>query len=105
MYMKTKGQSVRFELLALARSCGPVPQRIEEAITNRPVRGWNPRRSASLLSPTCGANRSWGLASGLLQRQDCLDPLSFWTHLPEESKGQNDVPLVQGGDGKSWPWA
>src|SRR5712691_7530624 len=106
MLHKAKGQRnpvAKPGTLALAYSCGPVPQRIEEPITNRLVLGWNPSRSARLLSPACSANCLRGLASGLRQRQGCLDSLSFWTHLLEESKVQNDVPLVQseGGQGRS----
>jgi hypothetical protein len=101
---KAKGQSetvAKPVLLAFAHSCGPVPQRIEEAITNRPVVGWIPTRSASIISPTCSANCSWGLASG--------KPKAEFTRLtvilsfsPEESKAQSDMPFVQGGSGKSW---
>lgn len=101
---KAKGQSgtvAKPELLAFAYSYGPVPQRIEEPITNRLVLGWNPSRSATLNSPVRSANYSRGLASGkpkagLLRSTAILD-LS-----PEESKAQNDVPFVQNRNSKSW---
>jgi hypothetical protein len=95
--MGTKGQQAQVanpELLAFADSCGPVPQGIEEPITNRPVVGWIPTRSTRLISPVRSANYFRGLASGLHQRQDCSDPLSFWTQLPEESKVQIDLPQL-----------
>ena len=89
---KAKGQLnpvAKLELLALAHSCGPVPQRIEEPITNRLVAGWNPARSASLLSPNCSANCSWGLASGTSPETGLVPTVSL-DFLPEESKVQND---------------
>ncbi|MCU1338745.1 MAG: hypothetical protein JWO19_4326 [Bryobacterales bacterium] len=97
---KAKGQrnSRETELLALAFvllagwQSGlmlPTPNRVT-VLRTRPV-GSNPTPAARLNSPTCSANCSWGLASGLLQRQDCLDPLSFWTQLLEESKAQSDL--------------
>ena len=70
----------------------PTPNRVTVLVT-RPV-GSNPTPAARLTSPTCSANCLWGLASGLLQRQDCLDPLSFWTQLLEESKAQSDLPQL-----------
>jgi len=54
-------------------------------------------------SPACSANCLQGLASGLLQRQSCLDSLSFWTHLLEESKAQIDVPQLPDRDGDGMP--
>jgi hypothetical protein len=103
--MKTKGQTgavAKPELLAFAFSYGPVPQRIEEPITNRPVLGWNPSRSVTLNSPVRSANYLRGLTSG--------KPKAEFTRLtvildltPKESKVQNDLPLVQNRDGESWP--
>src|ERR1700674_2989189 len=74
-------------------SCGPVPQGIEEAITNRLVVGWNPTRSAILISPTCSANCSWGLTSGLLQRQGLITRCHF-DACARRKQGQNDVPQL-----------
>jgi hypothetical protein len=93
---KDKGQSgtvAKPELLAFALSCGPVPQRIEEPITNRSVVGWNPTRSATLSSPVCSANYSRDLTSG--------KPKAEFTRLTailslrsEESKTQSDLPQL-----------
>jgi hypothetical protein len=100
---KAKGQSATVakpELLAFAFSCGPVPQRIEEPTTNRPVVGWIPTRSATLNSPVRSANYLRGLTSG--------KPKAEFTRLtvildssPEESKVQSDLPFVQNRDRKS----
>src|ERR1700680_61938 len=53
-----------------------------------------PLRPPTLFSPVRSANYSRGLTSGLRQRQGFLHPLSFWTHLPRESKVQNDLSLL-----------
>lgn len=102
--LKAKGQSetvAKPELLAFAYSCGPVPQSIEEPITNRPVLGWNPSRSTTLNSPVRSANYLRGLTSGKPKAEFTrltviLDPS------PEESKVQSDSPFVQDRNGKSW---
>jgi hypothetical protein len=49
-----------------------------------------------LVSPAGSCNYQQGLASGLLQRQSCLDSLSFWTQKLEESKVQIDLPQLRG---------
>src|SRR5260370_39036134 len=104
MTTKAKGQSATVakpELLAFAFSCGPVPQRIEEPITNRPVLGWNPSRSVTLNSPVRSANYLRGLNSG--------KPKAEFTRLtvildfrPEESKVQIDFPQLQDQNRESW---
>jgi hypothetical protein len=100
---KAKGQSgtvAKPELLAFAYSCGPVPQRIEEPISNRLVLGWNPSRSATLNSPICSANYSRGITSGK-PKAGLLRSTVILSFSPEESKAQSDVPFVQNPDRKS----
>lgn len=87
-----------------ACSCGPVPHRIEEPITNRLVPGWNPSRSATLISPVCSANYSRGLASGLRPKQGLITHCHCAAGL-KKGQGLNDLPQLQNRNGKSWSWA
>lgn len=99
---KAKGQTgtvAKPELLAFAYSCGPVPQGIEEPITNRPVVGWIPTRSATLNSPVRSANYLRGLASGK-PKAGLLRSTVILGLLPEESKAQSDVPQLQNRNGE-----
>jgi transposase-like protein len=84
--------------LALAQTAR-VAQMEERLSANREVAGSIPA-TGTKFSPTRSANCLRSLTSGLLQRQGCLDPLSFWTHLPEESKAQIDLPQLPNRDGQ-----
>jgi hypothetical protein len=69
---------------------GPIPQGIEEAITNRLVVGWNPTWSTILISPVRSANYWRGLASGK-PKAECTRLTVILSFSPEESKAQGDM--------------
>jgi hypothetical protein len=59
--------------------------------------------SVTLISPTCGANRSRGLASGLRQKAGLSRPTVILDLWPGEIKVLNDVPQLPdpNGEGRS----
>src|ERR1700730_814242 len=83
-----------------AFTSGPVPQGIEEPITNRRVVGWNPTRPTTLNRPACSTNCLRGFTSDARPKAG-LVPAAILSLSPEESKAQRDVSQLQNRNGKS----
>ena len=95
MYMKHKGQRIsvaKRSPLAICAFTG-VAQLEERLSANQEVAGSNPA-TGTKVSHACSANCMRGLASGLLQRQGFLGPLSFWRFCSEKATIQNDLPFL-----------
>src|SRR6202035_6025471 len=83
---------IRWPFVCVSSRCssdGP-----ERPDANGEAPGSNPGTGARLVSPTCSANGSWGLVSGLRPRQ------GLYTHCycvagVKKGQGLNDLPQLQ----------
>ena len=95
--MKNKSQQPQVakpELLAFAFSSSPCSSDgPEHPAANGEDPGSNPGTGTRLISPTCSANCSWGLASGK-PKAGLLRSTAILDASPEESKFQNEVPQL-----------
>jgi hypothetical protein len=79
-----------------ASTRGPVPQGIEEPITNRRVVGWNPTRSATFNNqPRFQRQLLTGLNLGLAPKAGIDYPQPFWTFRPKKARVQRGLPQLQ----------
>lgn len=81
---------------------GPVPQWIEEAITNRPVVGSNPTRPATLISPASRWNYQQSLSLGLAPETEFTRLTVIVRPFPKKRKAINDMPQLPPRYGEGW---
>ena len=101
--MKTKGQLLNeYSVGSLAFSSLGLGDGSRWSVLGAHSRGFNSPQVHKFNRPTSGANHPWGTSSGRSQKDGVSRPAVILAHRPEESKGQNDVPQLQGRMPEIW---